>query len=115
MIDVSNLPAINTLGSIGLQGRSIAHNTWPSADDNVCATTNESSGGPTGFYFRLLPILLRRLTFCLSPSTIFVRRSVATATRPRSLPTSTGWPTEERFFIELIVNKQFAALRGCHC
>lgn len=50
ILDVSKLPTITQLGIIRTSGTRYAHNTWPTWDDNYCATTNESANGPVGIY-----------------------------------------------------------------
>ncbi len=83
LIDVSNLPSTSSLSSTPLQGRSVSHNTWPTADGTICATTNESSGGPTAFYDvsnKLNPQLLSTFLAGSSsalPHNVFIQDRVA--------------------------------------
>ena len=50
ILDVSNLPTIKKLASVRTSGKQYCHNTWPTWDDNYCATTNESANGPIAIW-----------------------------------------------------------------
>ena len=49
LIDVSNLPNTPTRDSVTTPGQ-FTHNTWANADNTICVTTDESSGGHLAIY-----------------------------------------------------------------
>ncbi|MFQ5504953.1 MAG: LVIVD repeat-containing protein [Planctomycetota bacterium] len=50
ILDISRLPTMIQLGMVRTPGSRVAHNTWPTVDNNYCLTTNEQAGGPVGIF-----------------------------------------------------------------
>lgn len=67
IVSVANLPSMPTLDVIRTPG-AFTHNAWASADDRLCVTTDESSGGMIALYDISNPYDIRlKDTFTINP------------------------------------------------